>query len=264
MQYLSPIRFFEKLDLQDIDFTDAKKLKKIVNLEFLSYESGIAHIEGFDYNKQDLLQILSDENFGQHWNYHLMIWKNKTLLDVLEKETLDKTKINMVLNYIDNKQFVQFISVYFAKPFSNIIKNLLHNQEIKELSIWMKCATYIRIEEEETAYKSLRLYFEESKQFCRNVSRANYKDKLKEIKKWQNPNWKDLLNNLPDYLYHYRDDLARGLTHILVEIQYGEKKICYRISSWLIRLNIASSELAETIRKNHSIFKKKHRENQTR
>lgn len=254
MQYISPLRFFEKLDISTDDISDVKKLKKIVNLEFISSETGIIEVDGFDYNKQDLLQLLSDEYFEKKWNFHKMIWDNKDLLDVLEREAVDIKQLRAILVFKDDADFCAFVSTYFAKPFSNITKILLNEQYIRDVYLWLQCRFYIGKEEEEIAYDSLRKHFEEALYIFRNINNANYESKRTEIESWETENWSSVLNSLPDYLYYYRDAIAEGLTHVLVVIQYNEKGLCYSISSWLVKLNIASPVLVDTIKSNHRIF----------
>lgn len=255
MLYISPIRFFEQLNISTEDLSDVKNLKKIVNLEFLSSETGIIPIDGFDYNKQDLLQLLSDEHFERHWDFHRKIWDNKFLLDVLEREAVDMKQLREVLAFKNDAAFCQFISPYFATPFNNITKVLLNNQFARDLYLWLQTKVYLGQDDEEVAYASLRIYLDEALYLFRNINSTNYEDKLAEIGRWETPEWANVLNSLPDYLFHYRDAVAEGLTHVLVVMQRNQRRMCYEISSWLVKLNISSPHLVETIKKNHYIFK---------
>ncbi len=255
MHYISPVRFFESLQISDDDISDPKKLKKIVNLEFLSSETGIVSIDGFDYNKQEMLELVSDDDFAQKWQYHKKIWANRPLLDVLERESVDIKQLREVLAEKENEGFVRFVSPYFATPFNNIMKLLLSNNYVRDIYLWMQCRAYITVENEEVAYDGLRRYFDNALYFFRNINDTNFHDKLDEIRIWEPIDWSTVLNNLPDYLYQYRDEIPRSLTHVLVVIQYAERELCYQISLWLVKLQIASDNLAKTISSNHLAFK---------
>ncbi|PZP41843.1 MAG: hypothetical protein DI598_17765 [Pseudopedobacter saltans] len=254
MQYISPIRFFEQLDIPTEDISDVKKLKKIVHLEFLSSETGIFNIDGFDYNKQDLLNLLSDEKFEQHWHFHQMIWNNKYLLDLLERESVDIKQLREILEFRNNADFCQFVSPYFVQVFSNIMKILLNEQYVRDVYLWLQCKYYINKEEEEIAYDSLRKYLDDALFLFRNINNANYESRLSSIERWESSDWSSVLNALPDCLYHYVDSIAEGLTNVLVIVQYNEKSLCYTISSWLVKVHISSPYLNETIKDNHRIF----------
>lgn len=260
MQYISPVRFFESLHIVVEVPCDVRRLQKLVNLEFLHSETGIVSIDGFYYNKHDLLQLLSDGNFEQNWQHHLTIWENKQLLELLERtdfsepKSTDISQLQDVLICKNHDGFVHFVSPYFAPVFNKVSKTLLLHNAIGDLSVWMKAMIYVEPENEETALNSLRLFFDNALYFFRNINAANYKEKLTEIRKWNDSNWSSLLNVLPDYLFQYRDSIARGVTHVLVEIQYDEIYLCCQISNWLIHLNGLSDSISHTIRKNHLIY----------
>lgn len=255
MQYISPIRFFEQFDMPSEEWSDIKKMKKYINLEFQLSEIGIISIDGHEYNKHDLLQLLAQEDYKVQLHFHIQIWNNKPFLDLLEYRTVELKMLSDILAFNNDPTFCQFVSPYFAKPFRNVSNYLLADLLLSDLYVFVKAQSYISIVNAEVAYESFVNYFENALYVLRNINSTNWKRRLPEIRRWAPRDWALVLNNLPDYLYGYKEQIAECLTHLLFIMQYDDKTMCYSISSWLAELKIDSQEIAETIQENHLVYK---------
>jgi len=253
MQYQSPIRLFEYCNT-DIENPDFARLKKILTAEFSLSPSGIISIEGFHYSKNDIFHEMEKEDFLQRYAFHLSVWKEKSLLEYLEKNILSEKNPEWEKRGTDS-EFVHFISPYFAESFDKVMRTLVSGS-LSDAADWMRFLRFTdNPEDEEKALTGIRLFISESIRMLKNVNKVTYREILPQLKPWTEQPFYLFINSLPASLYKYTDELIRKLINFTVVIQQSNRKLCYQISSGLVKITNANPELTELIQSNHRIYK---------
>ncbi len=258
MGYTSIIRFLEycHIDIAEESAINVTRIKKQINAEFAMQPDGIITIDDISYTKHDVLQEVEHPNFLERLQHHKTIWAHKDLLNTLEKHAIDidiATSEWCRLQNDDN--FVEFVSPYMAAPYDDIMKSLLKQPNFHYAQQWLSFSKFIKPEEEENAFKSIREYMEDANYLFRNINAKTYKSKLAEINPWQTQEWSYFINSLPNSINEYSEELALHLINFGVEVQKLEKKMCYQISRQLTQLSNISQDLKTLISNNHSIYR---------
>ncbi|HCC51756.1 MAG TPA: hypothetical protein DEQ30_06580 [Porphyromonadaceae bacterium] len=255
MKYLSPIRLFEYCDIAYSD-PDLSKIKRIISAEYALADNGIIAIDGFDYTKDSILQEIERDDFRQRLVYHDIIWKNKSLLNVLERDSVDE-HTDSWFYLSENEDFRQFVSPFFAYAFNKIMHKYLRDFFLLKASAWLKYLAFVNFVDENPALADTRDFISDTLRLFRNTNKSNYKNNLSRIGIWAKQPVYLFINNLPESLSDETEDLVIALINFTVEIQSTNKKLCCNISENLFKITNADERHIETIRKNHKIYKSK-------
>lgn len=259
MQYQSFVRFLEycHIDYQATAQLNIPRLKKQVVAEFAMEPSGIITIDGVSYNKHDVQLELGLPEFARILEYHVLVWKHKELLDLLEKDKMDPAADGQDWYYLHaHHGFADYLSPYFAPRFDSRMKRILQEKQIAHAVSWMYFLSFVTPYDEETALRSSRFFLEESIKLFRNLNDKTFRQRSEELAMWHQQDWSDFINVLPDSLLHYTDELADTVINFTVRIQKASRKICYQISNQLTQLETVSYTTRQLIRGNHIIYKK--------
>lgn len=260
MQYRSIIRILAWCGI-DCEALDVTKAKKILAAEFSIAPDGIVSIDGFDYNKNDVLNELEHEDFTRRLPIHLLIWQTPRLLNCLERNAADYQTLKTVEKVCadkNNRQAIRFISPYFAVSFNKIMSILLRRGRFKDACNWLGSLCLIdNAEDEYTALASTRIHIADFIKLLRNLNSETYKNHLSELKKWFSQPWHRFVNQLPDSHHSTLYDLLSALISFTVEIQHADRKLCRTISRQLLKVKNINPDLHELIVNNDKAYQQK-------
>ncbi len=254
-QYISPIRLFEHCSIEIDGEINIARIKKQLTAEFGFAKTGFIEVDGFSYNKNDILEELENADFLQRLTYHKRLWEDKNLLQVLEKNTVDLSTINTSFNKFQNdKEFDTFFSPYFAEPFNYITRTFLNEKNFHNLGFWLSYEDFLQLNDREIGFKSIRIFLDENLRYFNNISIGNYTTFRPKIVHWLWPDWSTFLNNLPDEFYSDKCDIVSDLINLTVTLQKTDTKDCKSISYELVKVADLPANLQEIINDNHHVF----------
>ncbi|MGC4101190.1 hypothetical protein [Ferruginibacter sp.] len=258
-QYISPIRLFQHCSVEISDgVINVSRIKKQLVAEFDFAKTGFIEIDGYTYNKTDVLEEIERPDFGDRLKYHQRIWECPTILSVIEKNTGNLNYLKTEFDKFQNdKAFDEFFSPYFAAPFNHLSRGMLNEGKLYEASTLLLFEDFLQPMEREEGFRSLRVFLEENVRLFRNISKENYGTFRTRVQPWRTSGWDDFLNNLPAELDHFRTDIAIDLINLTVKIQKTHKADCWTISQGLVRLRELPSHLRDTILNNDKVFNPK-------
>lgn len=254
-QYISIIRLFEHTGIDYDGEINIARIKKQLNAEFGFAETGFIEVDGYTYNKADVLEELDNPDFLIRLPYHIKIWNNKYFLSILEDNAVNLPELNTAIEEFESDEiFDHQFCRYLAAPFNHISRNFISNNQLTDLGEWLRYETFILPEDREEAFRSVRVFLEDTLRTLKNISTENFDVFLPKIKGWLEPGWYKMMNNLPDEFYEQKNDIVFNLINLTVKIQKTNKKDCRKISSELINLKDLRGNLMETINKNDCVY----------
>ncbi|WP_462254831.1 hypothetical protein [Ferruginibacter sp.] len=257
-QYISPIRLLQHCSIDTEGEINLPRIKKQLNAEFGFTKTGFIEVDGYTYNKNDVLEEIDQPDFTERLKYHQRIWESKNILSILEDNTISLYDIKYDFDKFQNdKAFDEFFSPWFAAPFNHISRSFLNEGKLYDLSTLLLFEEFLQPADREEAFKSIRIFLDDNIHLFKNISVANYNSFRPKLKHWYSSGWDEFVNNLPDDFYDYKNAIAFDLINLTVKIQKTNKKDCKAISSGLIHLQGLSNNLRETILNNDSVFNAK-------
>ncbi len=253
-QYISIIRLFNHCSIPFEEAVNLSRIKKQLTAEFGLAASGFIEVDGFSYNKNDVLEEIERPDFAYRLGYHKRIWESKDVLIMLEQNSFSHNFRNQMRQFQNDDNFDIFFSPYFATPFNYSARNLLNSSSFDELGDLMAYEGFLLGADREEAFKSTRVFLEENVRILKNTNKDNYNIVQPKIQHWVQPNWSSFMNNLPDEYYNYRHDIAFYLVNTTVAIQKVNRKDCKAISHELTCLTDLSTDLSKTIYDNHKVY----------
>ncbi len=230
MHYQSFTRVLAHCGVNTIDANlSLAQLKKIILAEFAFSQNGLLVIDGFEYNKNDILKELEDPNLQNNLRCHATIWEEKGLLDFLEQDILDMDIANSNWRKLNwDKAFVQFVSPYFAESFNAVMNHVLKEPNFSSATELNSLNGFLQDADQETAYRSVRIFLNDNTHMFRNLNEKTYSKEPKVVV-WTKQQFAPFLNSLPFSFSHQINKLAVSLINFLVTIQAKNKKYCFLI-----------------------------------
>jgi hypothetical protein len=254
-KYISPIRLLLHADVDVNAELNISRIKKQLAAEFAMANDGFITIEAFVYNKQDVLDELENEDFINRHFYHKKIWNSQFILSMLENNEANYNEVKAELNnFQHDEKFDEFFSPYFAEPFNYVVKQCIDNNQLQDAGNWLAFESFILHNEREAAFKSLRIFLDESEKTFNNVNGDNFKVFQPKLLPWLNYGWYTLLNNLPNELYQYKHSLVVDLINLTVSLEKKHTQYCKIVSNGLIEIKDLAPNLRETIINNNNVF----------
>ncbi len=256
LQYISIIRLFQHCDVDYLSIPfNTTRAKKQLQAEFAMQEDGIITIDGFHYNKSDVLAELDNPTIEDRLHYHQLIWNNQQVLNLLEKEEINMDTIGQELNvYRKDEKFIAFFSPYFATPFNNMCRSLLHPPQLDVLGVFLKMQQFLLPEDKTEAFSSIRLFLADTEKLMRNTTQQNYITNRAAFTPWLNSNWHTFVNMLPEEYYEEKNDLARDFINLTVDIQKTMWQDCKSYSDSLVKIGGLENGLRSLVVKNNNVF----------
>lgn len=259
MVYQSIIRVlqFAAVDVSNTSEVSVARIRKQLNAEFAMAESGMLLIDDIHYNKHDVMEEIERPDFVERLSYHQKVWEHKALLELLEKDSIDIYESYKEWYALHQEPgFVHFLSPYFAFSFNSVMKTLLHMPHFSEATNWLKFTVFLEPLHEEQAYEATRLFLSEQLHLFNNVNKDTFYRHINDIRMWEREPWGDFINQLPDALFTYIDDIGVAIINFTAQVQRTERDMCERMSFQLMRLTRISPENRKIIQDNHRIFTK--------
>jgi len=217
--------------------------------------TGFLEVDGFSYNKTDVLEEIDRPDFADRLALHQQVWDNPLLLKVLEENSIHLSNLSSIFQpFQGNAAFDAFVSPYLAGPFQVILRSCLLKNNLVDARIWLSIEGFLQGEDREEGFRPLRLFLEEQERVFKNVSKDNYSSFRDKLAPWLGDGWSLFLNNFPAELYEQKHDLVVDLINLTVKIQKINRSDCQHISLELIQLNGISSDLVNTIISNNRVF----------
>jgi hypothetical protein len=237
---------------------NTSRIKKQLAAEFDFAADGFIEVDGYTYNKTDVLEEIERPDFMDRLRYHNKLWQSKNILSILENNTGDLTALQQEFSKFQNdKDFDVFFSPWFAAPFNHICRGYLTEGKLYELSTLLLYEDFVQPTEKEEAFRSIRIFLDEQLRLFKNIIKENYNNFRPKIKPWRATGWDEFMNNLPDEFYDYKAQLAIELINLTVKIQKSNKEDCWAISNGLVGLRNLPNNLRETILNNDKVFNPK-------
>ncbi len=254
-QYQSVIRLFKNSHI-DVDAPlQPGRIKKQLTAEFDFSATGYIEADGLSYTKSDVLEELNTPDFEKRFQYHKRIWENPAILNLLEKNAYNYFDFSEQLkNFTGDEDFDNLFSPYFSVSMNNLMRRILQNGEWEEAAQLLVYDEFLLGEDREEAYKSLRIFLDDSIRTLRNVNKENWKTFRPQLQSWLQPGWSSLLNGLPAELEDRRNDVAFHFVNITVATQKVDPRNCRKISRELTCISHLTPELSEIIYDNHKVY----------
>ena len=256
-QYISIIRLFEHCAVSTEGELNTARIKKQLNAEFDYAKTGFIEVGGFSYSKHDVLEEIEHPLFQARFVYHKKLWEHKNLLALLESNSWNVSLVEPEFaDFLQDKEFDQFFSPYFAGPFNNISRNLLNDLNFYGLSKLYVYEDFLQPEEREEGFRSVRIFLDENLRLLKNTVQENYNAMRPKIKHWISGDWSVFVNRLPHEFFDFKCDMAVLLINLSVKIQKTDKEDCRSISDQLIAVQELPEHLRQTIINNHGVYHK--------
>jgi len=254
-QYISIIRLFTHCGIAMANDFNLARTKKHLLAEFGIAQNGFIEIDGYTYTRQDVFEELEHPNFRERLQFHKEIWNAPPLLNLLEDNTIDFLTIrDGFRSFWNNSEFDVFISPYFAGPFNYVSRVLLTDLRLPEMGELLTFEDFLQAADREEAFRSLRIFLDESLRILRNTTVENYKIMRPKISHWIEMEWYGFFNNLPHEFYDIKHDLIVHLVNLGVGIQKKYRSDCRRMSDQLVSLQEMPESIRQTIVSNHSAY----------
>ena len=248
--YQSIIRLFKHCGIDCYKFEKAKA-KKILAAEFSITSGGIISIDGFDYTANDVFEELERDDFARRLSINMLIWRDPVLLNCLEKNETDLREIDWwdQIRYDWRRwQIRDFISPYFAVSFNKIMGNLLNEARFADAAAWLKILPLTdNAEDRRLALSSTRIFITDFTRLLKNLNDVTCKNHLSQLENRFSQPWSRFVNQLPDSLYHIRNDLLRAMYRFTFVIRHIDSNLCRKISQQMIEVRNINPELYQKI-----------------
>ncbi|MEN9523352.1 MAG: hypothetical protein RL065_1729, partial [Bacteroidota bacterium] len=239
MQYQSPIRLFNHLQISNEILNDVMqlpKLKKLLLAEFAIAENGIIKIDGFTYDKNEVIIELDKPDFYNRLNFHQQVWSQKSLLNLLEKNQFNKY-FNQYYLWKDFKNeiaFVDFVSPYFATTFNHVCKNILDEVDFVTMPQWLDYIDFIKEDDCEIAFASIRNYLQGKIKTFKNLNVESLK-KDDDFIFWASLNWATTIHKLPIFLNESIEQFINAGINFTVNNYEKNIRLCLSINKELLK-----------------------------
>lgn len=255
MTFVSIIRLFDycNIDYSDLEQLNIPRIKKQIAAEFNFAPEGFITIDGRVYNKNEVFQTLDASNVAELIAYHLKVYQANGLLQILEEGKIENLTSQELRSYIEDENFVRFISPYFAPVFNREMKNRLAAADFEGAADWIPYCRLILNTDGETAFQSTKTYLEEALRLFKNLNKDSFLVRKEEVQPWTN-SFARFLNWLPDLLYPQKEALAIQLINFCVEIQESDRIYAYQISKSMLALNFLDNFHTQLIKDNHLVY----------
>jgi hypothetical protein len=253
--YISIIRLFNFCDINLEEEVNISRIKKQLLAEFALTQTGIIELDGYSYNKNDVLQEIELPNFLERLNFHKSIWENKSILGCLEDNTFKYMEFkDQIKKFHNNIPFDEFFSPYFSHAFTQVSRNLIADLKIDELSFLLLFEEFILVNDREEAFKPIRIFLDENYRLLKNVSTDNYTMMKPKIALWVKPLWSRFFNNLPTEFDDVKHSYVVTLINVTVAIQKTNKTDCKIISKELTSLKSLAPDVVDIVYSNHKVY----------
>jgi hypothetical protein len=254
-QYISPVRLFEQLGIDYQDNINIARIKKHLTAEFNLAKDGLIEIDGHAYSRNDVMNEIDREDFAARMVLHQKLWKNHFLLTMLETNEANLPEVRTALNgFQNNIAFDEFFSPWFAGPFNAATRVCINNNNLADLGEWLTMEAFILPAKREEAFRATRIFLDESLKLFNNINKENYSTFKPKLTPWLRYGWYKFLNNLPDELFQYREEIAVDLINLTVQIQKNNKQDCRDISNNLVQVKGLSENLQDTVLNNDKVY----------
>ena len=256
-QYISIIRLLKHCGIGCDGELNVPRIKKQLNAEFGYSANGFIEVDGYTYNKNDVLEELELPNFYTRLHYHKKIWANKNILAILEDNVVNLQDVKDAFDEFQHDvAFDEFFSPYFAAPFNHICRSYINERDLYDVGKWLRFEGFLLGKEREEGFKAIRIFLEETLRLFRNINSDNYKSFRPKIMPWITPGWENFLNNLPDECYSLKDKVVIDLINLTVAIQKTDTNDARNISSGLMIVSGLPENLRNTIYGNDAAYNK--------
>jgi hypothetical protein len=254
-QYISIIRLFNHCDISLEGEVNTSRIKKQLNAEFDFAKDGFIEVDGYSYNKNDVLEELDKPNFAERLVYHKKLWEQKALLALLENSDLNIYEVrSQIKTFANDEAFEIFFSPYFVIPFNYVSRKYINENRTSELGDWMLFDDFLKADEREEGLKTIRIFLDEKLKVLKNVNKDTFKNRRSEVMDWLEGGAGRLLSNVPEDFHAIKEDIALHLINLTVAIQKTAKKDCKEISHELSAINDLPKELEDIITNNHRVY----------
>jgi hypothetical protein len=204
-EFLNIYDLAEKVGISDLEISKLKKAKKRILAE-VELDDNQMKIKNSTLTKSDILNLFDEiEKDNQVLRFQKVIFQNSYLNNFLYgiDNSFSKKLFENPTNSNSIKEFINYLSPYFAKQFKKVYKNAFENGNVFRL----KFKPPISSEFLEEIYSPVQKILEN---FENELTLSNVVSKV-------NNNFIEKINALPDYFSKSRDDIALKVRSLSVD-----------------------------------------------
>jgi hypothetical protein len=254
-QYKSIIRLLIHCDININEPLNISRIRKQIVAEFAIATDGFIVLDHHTYNKNDVLEELDRTDFEERFTMHLVIWKRKQILTLLEDDVINMDTIGQEMNDVrKDEKFIAFVSPYFKVSFNNMCRSLLYPPQLGILGVFLKMQQFIVPQDEEDAFSSVNKYLLEQERLFRNTTAQNYHLHRNDLMPWRTENCSAFLNMLPTSMYEIREDIVIHLINTTVSTQNTYSSDASAYSLEMVKLTGIDTQYRTLIFENNKVF----------
>jgi hypothetical protein len=253
MQYFSLIRLIRHVNGNWANPSDKHliRIKRALLTELQLDQKGYLLIDKIKYTQDDIISTIDQTRINQNINQHLVIFENRTLLNILESGNLEGSLT--VIKY--DSDFIHFVSPFLCPILSKTVHQaflkrdfklalyaqsylvLLHNSFLDQV------LSKIRVDMDDLIHVFEALT---AKSYDLEPKRYNYIDSY----------FIEFVNLMPTF-EEQRDRFASALINLTSKVENRHEEFCFRIYKELIHLK-CTSQISDTIFINFNVFKRRY------
>ena len=276
MKYLSPFNLLAETlgTVENIDRSTLRKAKKRLLSEFELFEATTIEVSGTLLDKDALLKIFDELESESSLSHHLLIYKNKPLLQFLEAgDHALFFQVKLLNKEEDNKDFIGFITPYFAEVYNTELFNAVRNNDLNIVEILVSHDLPIDFRQEATAYKNTYRLLKSQSNDLKNIAIRSKKEHVlgSEIIAFFHPTFLAIFDLLPAYFEGVRNEFADIVDGLAVDLHNKSRRTSLAIEILEACMDLNLSEqvkyrlnyVYKQIKPHHKTFKKWHPEPET-
>lgn len=256
MQYVNPLDLLKvaTIEIEKIESEFLKREKKRLAHEIELSDIPFFKFNGSELNKSDVMNLLDELNDSTKKRAHYEIYTNPSVKDFLYGKDVTT---------LPNKQFssetIKLISPFFASQYSKLLKKAVQQTNVSSLKKILSIRPLVLPDDIDNCYNGTRLFLTEKLlelgEECHNVASASG---IAQVVKKNVP--VEILNELPNHFQTIRNDYARTIRNISVDVhnEHSDIETAIGILSLALALKadgVIKSNLAQDKIKLDELFK---------
>ncbi len=223
MNYLSPFHIlpkgFEAKGL--IDKKTLKQARKVVLAEFELQGKATIFINEQEYDKDGILKFFETLEQDTNIAFHVIIFKNKSLLNFLEKGNIKSysAAVDFIQTESNTENFIRFIASYFCNQYNELLFNALRNNNNDDLFILLEKSFPLEKQDEAAAYQSSYRWYHQKLRAIETIEKQLEGGEFvpsSQVHELIAPTFIHNFNQMPMYFFDIRDKFAFKLYEIVV------------------------------------------------
>ncbi len=230
MKYTSPLHLLPERNTADLSSSELKRWKQELLLQFDLHQSATITVKDQEYDKNSILEAF--ELLKDSPEYHLRLYKNKPLLDFIEKQYIDF--FDNAANWADwyDQGYRRWLGQWFIPVYSGMIYEQVAEKDwdsVDMLRNLYQSDFQLPTEWADMAYEKSHShlgYFVKEAEATLDEDALNEREPIAlkpEVHNYVNALYANLLSILPDYFTGIRNDYGDFAHNVIATVFYKER-----------------------------------------